>query len=155
MMVKMITGERIGKRGKLAVGCSATVLDEVGRMLLVCRADNGRFAVPGGYMESGESVSEACAREVKEETGLDVEVKSLIAVYSSPDRLLIYEDGNQWQLVILHFYAEAIGGFLQASDETTEVCFFTQEEALLLDLGEWDRQRVLDGFHFVGEPFIR
>lgn len=154
-MAKMIKGERVGKAGKLGVGCSAAVLDEEGRMLLVRRVDNGRFAVPGGYMEAGESVSEACVREVKEETGLDVEVQSLIAIYSSPDRLLIYEDGNQWQLVILHFYVEAIGGFLQASDETTEARFFTREEALLLDLGEWDRRRVLDGFHFVGDPFIR
>ena len=153
-MVEIIKGDRVGKAGKLGVGCSAMVLDEIGRMLLVRRADNGRFAVPGGYMEAGESVSEACVREVQEETGLDVEVKELIAIYSSPDRLLIYEDGNQWQLVILHFYVQVIGGFLQTSDETTELRFFTREDALLLDLGEWDRQRVLDGFNFIGEPFI-
>ena len=154
-MAKIVKGERVGRAGKLGVGCSAMVLDAEGRMLLVRRADNGRFAVPGGYMEAGESVSEACAREVKEETGLDVEVKELIAIYSSPDRLLIYEDGNQWQLVILHFYVERFGGFLQMSEETTEAQFFTRDEALALDLGEWDRQRVLDGFNFMGEPFIR
>ena len=154
-MAKMIVGERVGRQGKLAVGCSATVLDEMGRMLLVRRADNGRWAVPGGYMEPGESVAEACAREVKEECGLEVDVQELIAVYSSPDHLLVYEDGNKWQLIILHFYVEVIGGVLTVSDETTEVKFFAQEETAVLNLGEWDQQRVQDGFKFTGNRFIR
>ncbi len=154
-MAKMIVGERVGRQGKLAVGCSATVLDEFGRMLLVRRADNGRWAVLGGYMEPGESVSEACAREVKEECGLEVDVQELIAVYSSPNHLLVYEDGNKWQLVILHFYAEVIGGLLTAGDETTEVRFFARGETAVLNLGEWDQQRVQDGFAFTGSTFIR
>jgi len=154
-MAKMIVGERVGKKGKLAVGCSATVLDEFGRMLLVRRADNGRWAVPGGYMEPGESVAEACAREVKEECGLEVDVQELIAIYSSPNHLLVYEDGNKWQLVILHFYVEVIGGVMTAGDETTEVGFFAREDTAVLNLGQWDQQRVQDGFAFTGNTFIR
>ena len=154
-MARIVRGKRVGRQGKLGLGCSAMVLDEEGRMLLVRRADNGRWAVPGGYMQPGESVAEACAREVKEESGLDVEVQGLVAVYSSPDRLIVYEDGNQWQLVILHFYAELLGGFLTTSEETTAVRFFSQDETTILDMGEWDRLRVRDGFAFMGEPFIR
>lgn len=93
-------------------------------MLLVRRADNGRWAVPGGYMEPGESVTEACIREVWEETGLEVHVDRLIAVYSTPHILLEYPDGNRYQLVVLHFAARAAGGKLNTSHETTEVRYF-------------------------------
>lgn len=46
----------------------------------------GKFALPGGFVEYGESVEEACIREVKEETNLDVKIERLIGVYSKPDR---------------------------------------------------------------------
>ena len=121
-MARVVYGERVGKLGRLAVRCSATILDPTKqRVLLICRADNGRWAVPGGYMEPGESVAEACAREVREETGLHVRVGRLIAVYSTPHKLLEYPDGNRYQLVVLHFVAEPIGGVLGAGDETTEI----------------------------------
>lgn len=57
---------------------------------------NGQWCVPGGYMESGESVTEACVREVFEETRLRVEVKGLVGVYTSPHYLLEYPDGHRW-----------------------------------------------------------
>jgi len=46
----------------------------------------GNFALPGGFVEYGESVEDACIREAKEETNLDVKVVKLIGVYSKPDR---------------------------------------------------------------------
>ena len=96
-MVKIIQAERAGKNGRLAVGCSAAVFDKnKERILLIRRADNGKWAVPGGYMDAGEDFSEACAREVYEETGLRVEVKRLISVYTNPHLLLEYPDGNRW-----------------------------------------------------------
>lgn len=85
--MRILQGYRIGKEGTLAVGCSASIIDPTnGKLLLVRRADNNRWAVPGGYMVPGESITEACAREVKEETGLQVLVDHLIAVYSTPVR---------------------------------------------------------------------
>lgn len=155
-MVQLIEGERVGKLGKLAVGCSASVFDDTGqKCLLVRRADNGRWAVPGGYMEAGESVAEACAREVWEETGLRVRVRHLVAVYSTPHKLLVYPDGNRWQLVVLHFAAEPIPGELAPGVETTEVGYFTGPEIELLEMGSFDRQRVNDGFAAQDQPFIR
>jgi ADP-ribose pyrophosphatase YjhB (NUDIX family) len=146
-MVKLVAGERAGKQGRLAVGCSATVWDGTGqRMLLTRRADSGRWCVPGGYMDPGESVSEACAREVREETGLEVRVKRLIGVYTSPHLRLEYPDGNRWQIVVLHFEAEAVGGELKAGDETTEAGYFSRSEAEALAMNELDRQRVAGGF---------
>ena len=146
-MVRIITGNRVGKKGRLGVGCSASIFDpNKEKMLLVRRIDNGKWAVPGGYMESGESFSEACKREIKEETGLEINVNRLIGIYTSPNLLLEYPDGNKWQLVVLHFDAELVSGELKPSEETTEFGFFSLSEMNGLEMNGLDRQRVLDGF---------
>ena len=146
-MTTIITGERVGKNGRLGVGCSAFIFDaNRNKVLLARRADNGKWAVPGGYMNSGESFSEACIREVFEETGLEVSIRKLIGIYTSPNLLLEYPDGNKWQLVVMHFEAEITTGELTASDETTEFGFFSWQEINDLDMNGLDRKRVLDGF---------
>ncbi len=155
-MVKYVHGERVGKGGRLAVGCAGAVFDGTrDKILLVRRADNGRWAVPGGYMEPGESAAEACAREVWEETGLCVRAGRLIAVYSNPNILLEYADGNRWQIVALYFEAEVAGGELCARDETTDVGFFSPAEIEGLEMGHFDRQRVADAFAGCEAAFVR
>ena len=67
-------------------------------------------------MESGESAAQACEREVWEETGLKVRVTRLIGVYSNPDQLVIYPDGNKAFFVVLSFEAEIISGELGLSE---------------------------------------
>ncbi|MBN1136544.1 MAG: NUDIX domain-containing protein [Anaerolineae bacterium] len=155
-MVQFIHGERIGRLGRIAVGCSAAILDPTGtKILLVHRADNNRWAVPGGFMEPGESAAEASAREVLEETGLQVRVGRLIAVYSNPNILLEYPDGNRYQIIALYFAAEPVGGELRPSSETTEVGYFSQDEIERLEMGRFDRQRVADAFARQEAAFIR
>jgi ADP-ribose pyrophosphatase YjhB (NUDIX family) len=155
-MVNIARGARVGKEGRIAVGCSAAVLDPTGHMiLLVRRVDNGQWDVPGGYMDPGESVTEACAREVQEETGVQVRVGRLIAVYNSPNLLLEYQDGNRLQLVILHFAAKRIGGTLSISDETTEVGYFSRADIDHMNISEFRRQRIEDAFADEPTTFIR
>ena len=155
-MVRIIRGERVGKQGRLAVGCSAAVFGPMKqKILLVRRADNGRWSVPGGYMEPGESVTEACAREVLEETGVRVRVGQLVAVYNSPHILLEYPDGNRLQLVVLHFAAQPVGGTLCTSEETTEVGYFSRADIERMDMGGFDRQRIGDAFAAQAAAFVR
>ena len=152
-MAHVIAGDRVGRQGKLGIGCSGTGFDDERRLLLLRRSDNGRWAVPGGYMEPGESTTEACIREVVEETGLVVEVVRLVAVYTNPHLLLTYPDGNRWQLVILPFEARLVGGTPALSDETTAVRFVRQDEADALEMSSLDRLRVADAF--ADEPMTR
>ncbi|MGZ8250038.1 NUDIX hydrolase, partial [Methylomagnum sp.] len=66
-----------------AVGVGAVVFDPAGRVLLVCRGRPpkvGWWTVPGGRLEPGEALADACRREVREETGLDIEPGPIIAV---------------------------------------------------------------------------
>jgi ADP-ribose pyrophosphatase YjhB (NUDIX family) len=100
-MSQILYGDRLGKQGKIRLGCSAAIFDEQGRILLTRRADNGQWCLPGGGMEPGESAAEACEREVLEETGLGVRVKRLVGVYSRADQLIVYLDGGKFQIVAL------------------------------------------------------
>ena len=73
---------------------SAIVTDEQGRMLLIRRTDNNYWSIPGGGVNPGESVSDAVAREVKEETGIDCQVNGLVGIYSDPNHVAAYDDGE-------------------------------------------------------------
>jgi len=146
-MTITIVGERVCRDGRLAVGTSAAVFaDNCQRILLIRRTDNGKWQVPGGYMEPGESLTEACEREVLEETGLHVKVNRLISVITDPNTLLVYPDGNRWQLVVLHFEAEPVDGKLSGSIESSEVAYFTRAEIDGLDMSAFDRLRIEDAF---------
>lgn len=154
--MKMIQGDRIGRQGKLAVGACAVVFEgNRERVLLTRRADNGRWVLPGGHMEPGESVEEACLRECEEETGLKARAKRLIGVYSSPHRIFEYADGRRTQFVILSFECEVIGGELALTNETTEYGYFSPEELSGMDVMEHHRERIADALAEAEMPFIR
>jgi ADP-ribose pyrophosphatase YjhB (NUDIX family) len=74
----------VTKARELRPGVAAVIPNGEGRILLQRRSDNGLWGLPGGSVEIGESVRDAILREVREETGLSVEVVRLIGVYSDP-----------------------------------------------------------------------
>ncbi|AOL16997.1 DNA mismatch repair protein MutT [Sulfolobus sp. A20] len=97
----------------VAVGCFVKINDSV---LLVKRGhppNEDLWAIPGGKVEFGETLQEALKREMKEETGLDVNVKDLIALVE-----IIHKN---YHYVILDFECEPIGGKLLASSDAKEV----------------------------------
>ncbi len=155
-MSKLIYGDRIGKNAPLLVGSSAQIYDSTGeKILLTRRGDNGRWCLPGGQLDSGESVSETCVREVLEETGLVVKVGHLIAVYSSPDMILSYGENHQYQVISFHFEADVTEGELGLSNETTEVGYFLPAEIKNMDVMEHHLQRIEDGLLGKKETIVR
>ena len=97
-------------------------------------------------MDPGESAAECCAREVLEETGLEVRVGRLVGVYSTPHRVIEYADGNRRQGVNLSFEAEAVGGELCITDETTEAGYFSRAQIKSMDLMDDFYEIVSDAF---------
>ena len=154
-MSKLVFGDRIGATGEIRSGVAAFIQDAQGRVLLTRREDNGRWCLPGGHVDPGESVEEACVREVLEETGLHVEVKRLIGVYSTPHILVTYPDGNRAQFVALCFEAVVISGSLTTSPETTELDYYTPEETKTMDILESHLSRIEDGLAKKEAAFVR
>jgi len=155
-MVKFVYGNRIGKQTKLRPSVVALIFDEAReKILLTRRTDNGRWCLPGGGIDPGESVAEACIREVIEETGLEVSVTRLVGVYSSPDVILEYKDGNRWQAVVMSFETEITGGELGLSDETTECGYFSVKYLGDLDLMESSPERIQDALKNLPNAIIK
>lgn len=102
-------------------GC--IIFDEDDRLLLQKRSDCEQWGFLGGMVEFGESVSETAVREVKEESGLDVEITSLYGVYSK--YYAEYTNGDKAQPIVHLFKAKIIGGeLIEQNDETLELKFF-------------------------------
>ena len=155
-MAIMKFGERVGKEGVLRPGASGLIFDKAReQVLLTRREDNGRWCLPGGGMDAGESAAEACVRELLEETGLEVRVTKLIGIYTTPDILMEYPDGNRIQPVAFSFEAEITGGELGLSDETTEVGWYTMQEMESMDILAHHIVRIRDGMENQPEAFVK
>jgi 8-oxo-dGTP diphosphatase len=115
------------------IGVFALIFNNEKQILLGHRRDIDWWNLPGGGMESGETVDEALCREVREETGLEVKVERLIGVYSKPQK----------QEVVLTFRCQVIGGTLQSTEEIRESRFFTPD-ALPGNTLPKHRQRIED-----------
>jgi 8-oxo-dGTP pyrophosphatase MutT (NUDIX family) len=154
--MKLIFGERVAPQARLRPGASAIIFDSSReKVLLTRRSDNGRWCLPGGGMDPGESAEETCVREALEETGLQVRVTKLVGIYTSPNIMVEYADGGRVQPVSFSFEAEVIGGELSLSDETTEYGYFSVNVLNNLDLLEHHRQRIEDATQVQAAAFYR
>jgi len=110
------------------VGVGAIIVRN-GKILIVKRKSEpgkGRWSVPGGLVELGETVGQTVKREVKEECSLDVEVDRLIDVV---DSLTKDKEGNiKYHFVILDFFVKLKGGELKAGDDAEEAKWVPLEE---------------------------
>ncbi|SFS52533.1 NUDIX hydrolase [Saccharopolyspora flava] len=101
---------------------TAAIRNDAGDILLIHRADNNLWALPGGGHDAGESLTDTVVREVKEETGLDVEVVRLVGTYTNPNHVMAYDDGEVRQQFSLCFEAKWLGGRpREDGSETKEV----------------------------------
>jgi 8-oxo-dGTP diphosphatase len=94
----------------------------------------GRWALPGGFVEIGETVEEAADREAAEETGLAVEVARLVGVYSEPER------DPRGHNVSVAFTARVLSGELSASTDASEVAVLDPDS---VDLA-FDHQKIIE-----------
>lgn len=155
-MAKLLHGERIARTGRISLGCCAVIFDPLRqKVLLTRRADNGRWCLPGGRVEPGERVAETCIREVQEETGLHIQIVRLIGVYSDPDILLEYADGERCHVIALSFEAKVVGGALCCTDEVTGYGYFSRQEIQQLDVMENHLERITDAFAGSEASFTR
>ncbi|MDI3386867.1 NUDIX domain-containing protein [Streptomyces sp. B-S-A8] len=126
----------------MVVAASAVVTDDTGRILLQRRSDNGLWALPGGGMDMTDSLPGCAVREVREETGLVVEITGLVGTYTDPRHVIAYTDGEVRRQFNVCFMARIVGGLLAISDESTEVRFVAPGEVDALPMHHTQRLRI-------------
>ena len=106
------------------VGAGVLCLNGAGEVLMVRRADNGQWDLPGGRVEPGEETQAAALLELREETGLTALGAELLGVFSGPDTLHTYPDGNTVAWVTVLYLCQGVQGVAQAADDAREVGWF-------------------------------
>jgi len=134
-------------------GANAIVLNQEGEVLLIKRSDNGRWCLPGGHVDYGETIEQTAVREAYEETGVRVEVERLSGVYSKP---YAAKEGlsRPSHYVIVALVCRPVGGELRVSQESTEVRYFAPDQ-LPDTLWSWHRERIEDALQNRAAAFIR
>ncbi len=112
----------------LLPGAAAIIFDDHRRILIMKRSHGSYWCIPGGRMDIGESASDCCIRETKEETGLEVKIFRLIGLYTNPNSICAYPDGNVHQSYIALFECEIVGGELTECEETGQFHWLSREE---------------------------
>jgi 8-oxo-dGTP diphosphatase len=106
-----------------APAAGAVVFDS-GRLLLVRRAHPpyvGKWTVPAGFIEWGESPEDTAVRELKEETNLDIELQGLFHVYAG-------HDDPRTKAVLVLYFGDIVGGEVRAGDDASEAEWFSLGE---------------------------
>ena len=125
------------------VGIGGVIIDR-GRTLLIRRGSEpllGEWSIPGGTLELGESLQEGVARELREETGIEVRVLDLIEVF---DRVYLGDESTdvemkrrpRFHFVIADYLCERVGGEPRTGSDVTDVAFAREEELTRFHLTE-------------------
>jgi len=100
------------------IGVFAIIFDNKQRVLLAHRRDYDLWNLPGGGLESGEAPWECVLREVKEETGLNVDIERLAGIYSKPDK-------NE---IVFSYVCKIVSGSLRVNEEADKLEYFSVDE---------------------------
>ncbi|WP_042383857.1 NUDIX hydrolase [Streptacidiphilus melanogenes] len=122
---------------------NVVVADDLGRILLIRRTDNGNWAVPGGAIDLGESLTQAAVRETDEETGIRCEITGLVGIYTDPRHLIHYTSNDEVrQEFSIVLTARPTTGAPRSSSESSEVCWVDAADIAALPMDRSMRRRL-------------
>jgi 8-oxo-dGTP diphosphatase len=145
------------KPNSIKPAAAVALFDGDGRILLLRRKDNDKWTMPGGTMDFGESLVQCAVREVREETGFDIEISGLIGTYTDPNVLIAYSDGEIRQEFTLVYAANIKTGELTIDHESKEAIWVSIADGLSLPLADSQRRRLEDVARYLECPttFLR
>ena len=116
---------KIGHDVILQPGVAAIIFNAAGQVLLQRRSDNGEWGLPGGIMEPGEEPAETLVREIREETALEVVPERIVGVYSGPEFVVRYPNGDEAAILSITFACRPVAGEPRVNDdESLEIRLF-------------------------------
>ncbi len=130
----------MAKIEKIVVGVAAVIWNQAGQVLLIRRTKEpriGQWSLPGGKVERGERLEEALCREIREETGLEVEILGLAGVAETIDDAGAGAAGSHY--VLIDYGVRAVSGQARAASDAADATWFDYTD--LADLPLWDETR--------------
>jgi 8-oxo-dGTP pyrophosphatase MutT (NUDIX family) len=132
----------------LVPAAGTLTVDTDGQILLQRRRDTGQWALPMGAMELGETVTQCAVRETEEETGIRVEIVSLVGIYTDPEHIVAYGDGEVRQEYEITFLAKPVAGVPTMNDEASDVRWVAPSDLDTYDIHSTMRRQIDD--HLTG-----
>jgi 8-oxo-dGTP pyrophosphatase MutT (NUDIX family) len=132
------------KANSLIPASNMLVVDDVGAILLQRRRDTGQWALPGGAQEIGETAAECAVRECLEETGIVAEITGFLGVYTNPQHIVAYSDGEIRQQYETTYIGRPVGGKPTVNDEADAVRFVNAHDLDDYDIHPSMRQQIGD-----------
>ncbi|MFJ8954976.1 NUDIX hydrolase [Streptomyces sp. NPDC102381] len=122
------------KANTLIPACNLLVVNDAGEILLQRRRDTGQWALPGGAQDIGETPAACAIRECLEETGIIAEITGFLGVYSNPDHIVAYTDGEIRQQYEVAYIGRPTGGEPTVNDEADAVRWAAPADLPTLDI---------------------
>ncbi len=139
----------------LVPSANVIVVNDQGQILMIRRTDNGNWAVPGGAMDLGESISNTAVRETEEETGIACQITGLVGIYTNPRHVIRYTRNDEVrQEFSVVFTAKPVGGELTASDESADPQWISAEAIHSLIMDPSMRQRLQHYLDRRADPYL-
>ncbi|WP_338741518.1 NUDIX domain-containing protein [Actinomadura luteofluorescens] len=143
------------KANSLVPSVNVVVENYKGEILMIRRTDNDNWALPGGAIDIGESVTQAAIRETKEETGIDVEITGLVGIYSDPKHVIHYTSNNEVrQEFSIVLTARCLSGKIRVSDEARAVLWMRPREIEEQQMDDSMRKRLKDYNDTLSQPKV-
>lgn len=133
---------------------TVAVRDQQGRILLIHRTDNDLWALPGGGVDLGESVPDAGVRETEEETGYQIQITGLVGIYTNPNHVMRYDDGEVRQQFSICMRGVLLGGQARTSSESSEVEWVSPARLDTVNMHPSMRLRVSHALEDNHEPYL-
>ena len=115
----------LGSR-RIILNCAGALIVQDGKILFQRRSDNGRWGLIGGLLELNETYTQGALREIREETGLEVELESFLGIFHNHH--MVWSNGDKAHTVGAFFTAHIVSGTPRPDEESLELRFFAREE---------------------------
>ena len=108
--------DKVGHSLLMMPSVAAVIHDEEGRVLMIQHGADGKWSLPAGAIEPGETSTRAVVREVAEETGLEVKPQQILGAFGGPDYRVVYPNDDTVEYTVIVFACDVLGGTLDAVD---------------------------------------
>lgn len=130
------------KPNSLVPAGNMLVVNDAGELLLQRRRDTGQWALPGGAQDFGETIAECAIRECREETGIEAEVIGIVGIYSDPQHIVEYTDGEVRQEYEVTLLGQPVGGKPTINNEASDVRWVAPSDLDMLDIHQTMRRQI-------------